>query len=142
MNHLISKISQKYNNQTFQNRIDCPHTTSRSISNWSWNLLTFQHFHLWVENFKNRNRSIPSGFSIPELGFGFFDVKSLLYIKCIQYGYVLVALHKYLIRNASVCSSIILKNLYWSEFGFLVSLWLNFHFFVFSNSTYFESRPA
>ena len=36
-----------------------------------------------------------------------------------------------LIRNASVCSSIILKNLYWSEFGFLVSLWLNFHFFVF-----------
>ena len=47
-----------------------------------------------------------------------------------------------LIRNASVCSSIILKNLYWSEFGFLVSFWLNFHFFVFSNSTYFESGPA
>ena len=47
-----------------------------------------------------------------------------------------------LIRNASVCSNIILKNLYWSEFGFLVSFWLNFHFFVFSNSTYFESEPA
>ena len=47
-----------------------------------------------------------------------------------------------LIRNASVCSNIILKNLYWSEFGFLVSFWLNFHFFVFSNSTYFESGPA
>ena len=48
----------------------------------------------------------------------------------------------FLIRNASVCSKIILKNLYWSEFGFLVSFWLNFHFFVFSNSTYFESGPA
>ena len=47
-----------------------------------------------------------------------------------------------LIRNASVCSNIILKNLYWSEFGFLVSFWLNSHFFVFSNSTYFESGPA
>ena len=47
-----------------------------------------------------------------------------------------------LIRNASVCSNIILKNLYWSEFGFLVSFWLNFHFFVFSNSTYFESGLA
>ena len=48
-----------------------------------------------------------------------------------------------LIRNASVCSSIILKNLYWSEFGFLVSLWLNFHFFVFfSDSRYFKSEPA
>ena len=47
-----------------------------------------------------------------------------------------------LIRNASVCSNIILKNLYWSEFWFLVSFWLNFHFFVFSNSTYFESGPA
>ena len=47
-----------------------------------------------------------------------------------------------LIRNASVCSNIILKNLYWSEFGFLVSFWLNFHFFVFSNSTYFESGSA
>ena len=47
-----------------------------------------------------------------------------------------------LIRNASVCANIILKNLYWSEFWFLVSFWLNFHFFVFSNSTYFESEPA
>ena len=43
-----------------------------------------------------------------------------------------------LIRNASVCSNIILKILYWSEFEFLVSLWLNFHFFVFfSDSRYF-----
>ena len=81
MNHLTSTISEKYNIQTFQNHIDCPHTTCRSISNWSWNLLTFQNFHLWVENFKNRNESIPAGNSIPELGFGFFDVKALLYIK-------------------------------------------------------------
>ena len=99
VNHLISKISEKYNIQTFQNRIDCPHTTSRSISNWSWNLLTFQNFHLWVENFKNRNRSIPDKNSIPELGFGFFDVKTLLYIKKGQCEHVLVALHNYLIQN-------------------------------------------
>ena len=40
-------------------------------------------------------------------------------------------LKNHLIRNASLCSSIISKNLYWSEFGFLVSFWLNFHFFIF-----------
>ena len=99
MNRLISEIYENYDIYTFQNCIDCPHTTSRSISNWSWNLLTFQNFHLLVENFKNRNQSIPAGNSIPELGFGFFDVKALLYIKWGKCGHVLVALHNYLIQN-------------------------------------------
>ena len=49
--------------------------------------------------FKNRNRPIPAGNSIPELGFGFFDVKTLLYIKYRKCGHVPVALHNYLVQN-------------------------------------------
>ena len=99
MNHLIGDTFEKYGIETFQNRIDCPHTTSRSISTWSWNLVTFQNFHLWVKIFKNRNRPIPAGNSIPELGFGFFDIKTLLYVMKRQYGYVLAVLHNHSIQN-------------------------------------------
>ena len=75
------------------------HKTSRSISTQSWNLLTFQNFHLWVKIFKNRNRPIPAGNSIPELGFGFFDAKTLSYVINSRCGQVLVAPRSYLVKN-------------------------------------------
>ena len=44
-----------------------------------------------------------------------------------------------MISNGCVLSNIILQNLAHSEFWFLVSFWLNFHFFTTSaNSVYFE----
>ena len=49
------------------------------------------------QNFQNRNWPIPAGNSIPELDFGFFDVKTLSYVINSQCGHVPVAPHNYLV---------------------------------------------
>ena len=41
MNHLISDIFEKYDIWAFQNRIDCPHMTSRPLFSVIWNLVIF-----------------------------------------------------------------------------------------------------
>ena len=63
---------------------------SRSVSTQSQNLVTFQNFYLWVKILKNRNRPIPARNSIPELGFGFFNVKTLSYVIIRRCGHALV----------------------------------------------------
>ena len=59
----------------------------------------FKNFHLWVKIFKNQNRPKSAGKSYPGFILGFFDVKTLLYIKNRKCGHVLVTLHNFMLKK-------------------------------------------